>query len=105
MTSALVEPVLIEIKVWMARRRLNQSELAAKIGEGQPWLSKRLNGTVGLGVDDLVRIAAALEVPPGTFLQSPDPKRSATELMQYRYPVGQSGKSRAKAARTPKAAA
>lgn len=108
MSSTLIEPVLVEIKVWMARRRMNQSDLAAKLGEAQPWVSKRLSGNVGLGVDDLARIAVALDVPASEFLRpAPQPveRRMATELMQYRYNATSSGKAVAKSARTAQAAA
>ncbi len=54
-----------EIRVEMARRRLNQSELAERRDppEGQPWVSRRLSARTPLTVDDLERIAAALRVP------------------------------------------
>lgn len=83
-------PVLLEIRVWMARRQMNQSELAARIGVAQSWVSKRLSGTVALSVDDLGAIAEALDVPAWEFLRpAPQPaslRRSDMELMQYRYP-------------------
>jgi transcriptional regulator with XRE-family HTH domain len=108
MRTELVEPVLVEIRVWMARRHMNQSELAVRVGEAQPWVSKRLSGTVGLGVDDLVRIAKALEVPASEFLRpmpQPTDSRRLTELMQYRYNGRSSGKQAARSARTAQAAA
>lgn len=108
MTSTYVEPVLVEIKVWMARRDVTQVELAKRLGVAQSWVSKRLNGVVALTVEDMARIAVALNVPPWEFMR-PAPQvtsnSSATELMQYRYKMGGSGKSRAASARTVKPAA
>jgi len=107
-TTGYAAPVLVEIKVWMARRRINQTELAAKIGVAQSWVSKRLAGTVALTVDDLGAIATALDVPAWEFLRpAPQPSlsRSATELMQYRYTDGSERKRRARSARTIKPAA
>lgn len=46
----------------MARRRSNQSKLAAKLGVTEPWVSRRLNGKTDLTIEDLYRIAAVLEV-------------------------------------------
>ncbi len=106
MTSTYVEPVLVEIKVWRARRNVTQSQLAAQLGVAQSWVSKRINGVVGLTVDDMARIAEALDVPPWEFLRpAPQASRSATELMQYRYTSALMGKVRAASARTLKPAA
>ena len=68
-TSRVAEPVLTEIKVWMARRRLNQSELAVKLGVAQSWVSKRLAGKVVLTVNDLGLISEALDVPVSEFFR------------------------------------
>lgn len=70
-TASLAEPVITEVKVWMARRRLNQSELAARIGVDQTWVSKRLNGRVHLSVDDMGMLAQGLDVPAAEFLRLP----------------------------------
>jgi transcriptional regulator with XRE-family HTH domain len=98
--------VLVEIKVWMARRNITQVELAAELGVAQSWVSKRLNGVVGLTVEDMFRLAEALDVPPWEFLRpAPQTSRNATELMQYRYTSALMGKVRAASARTLKPAA
>lgn len=62
-----VEPITTEIKVWMARRRLNQGELAARIGVDQSWVSKRLSMKTTLTVEDLGLMADALGVPAAEF--------------------------------------
>ncbi len=54
--------VATEVKVWMARRRLTQAELAAKVGHDQTWLSKRLSGKVMLSVEDVLDLADALDI-------------------------------------------
>jgi transcriptional regulator with XRE-family HTH domain len=60
-------PVLTEIKVWMARRRLSQVELAKRMGVGTTWVNKRLTGEVATSVEDLGRFAVALGVPAAEF--------------------------------------
>lgn len=41
---------------------MTQVQLAAKIGENEMWMSRRLRGSQELGVNDLQRIAEALNV-------------------------------------------
>ena len=106
MTSTYVEPVLVEIKVWMARRDVTQVELAKRLGVAQSWVSKRLHGVVALTVGAMARTAEAPDVAPWGFLRpAPQTSRSATELRQYRYPSALMGKVRAASARTLKPAA
>lgn len=47
---------------------LSQADLADRVGEGQPWISRRLSGTVIVDVVELGRIAAALGVPVAQLL-------------------------------------
>ena len=54
--------IATEIKVWMARRRLTQAELAARVGHDQTWLSKRLSGKIILDVEDVLALADALGI-------------------------------------------
>lgn len=85
-TSHTAEPVLTEIKVWMARRRVNQTELAAKLGVAQSWVSKRLAGKVALTVNDLGLISEALDVPVGEFFRPASlEKRLTRDSVQNRY--------------------
>lgn len=58
----LDELVSGEIRAWMGRRRLNQSTLADALGERQQWVSRRLSGSVPMSLDDVERIAEALDV-------------------------------------------
>lgn len=85
------EPIRIEIQVWMARRRMNQSDLADQLGVQPSWVNKRLHGNVNLTIDDLIAIAAALDVPVTTFFDVPP---AHTELRPTRYtdsPTGTQG--------------
>lgn len=70
------EYVAEEIRVLLARRRMSASELARRIGQSQPYLSRRLTGEVALDVDDLVKIAQVLDVSPGSLLTGQDTLRS-----------------------------
>ena len=63
--SQLSERVASEIRAEMARKGISQSNLAVSLGESQSWLSRRTNtgpGRTPLDLNDLERIAAALEV-------------------------------------------
>jgi transcriptional regulator with XRE-family HTH domain len=91
-TSRVAEPVLTEIKVWMARRRVNQSELAVKLGVAQSWVSKRLAGKVVLTVNDLGLISEALDVPVGEFFRIAALDKGLTrDSVQNRYTLASSG--------------
>ncbi len=60
--STLTERVAEEIRSAMARRRFTGAQLAKALGVSAAWVSYRVNGTVSPSVDDLYRIAGALEV-------------------------------------------
>lgn len=62
-TRSLADRVSEEIRVEMARQRINQVELAARLHVAQPWVSRRLSGKTPITVDDLDRFAAALRKP------------------------------------------
>lgn len=62
-TGRVREMVAEEVRVLLARRRLSASELARQIGVTQPYISRRLTGDTPFDVDDLERIADALDVP------------------------------------------
>lgn len=74
--GAFADAVNVEVKVWMARRRLNQVELAAKIGVDQTWVSKRLSGKTATTVEDLGMIAAAMDIAAAEFYRVGDPASS-----------------------------
>lgn len=89
--SATTESVLIEIQAWMARRQMSQSELARQLGVSSPWVNKRLHGVVPISVDDVMAIAAVLDVSPLTFFDTPP---AHTELRPTRYNPSQGGTAR-----------
>ena len=51
-----------EVKAWMARRGISQTELAGALGFAQPNLSARLQGRTAFTLRDLARVAAYLDV-------------------------------------------
>lgn len=55
------QAVAEEVRAQMARRRVNGSELARRLGQSQPWVSRRTTGAVALDFDDLDAIARALD--------------------------------------------
>ena len=57
-----------EIRVLMVRRRVNQKQLAQRLNVSAMWVSGRLTGQTEIAVNDLPRIAAALEVPMADLL-------------------------------------
>lgn len=65
-----------EIRAVLARRRVTQVELARKLDVEVSWLKRRLNGITALSVDDMTKIAHALEVPVAQLTQPLD-KRDA----------------------------
>jgi transcriptional regulator with XRE-family HTH domain len=51
-----------EIRVLMVRKRVNQKQLAQRLDVSAMWVSGRLTGQTEIAVNDLPRIANALEV-------------------------------------------
>lgn len=64
--------IATEIKVWMARRRMTQAELAKAVGHDQTWVSKRLSGKIPLDVEDVLALADALNVRAVDFFRLDD---------------------------------
>lgn len=71
-TSQLSELVASEIRAEMARRGINQSTLADKVGEHPTWVGRRVNAVTTrrapITLDDLERIADALDLDPLTIV-------------------------------------
>jgi DNA-binding Xre family transcriptional regulator len=70
----LSDKVAEEIRAMMARKRVNGTELARRLGVSKMWVSDRLRGNQEIGLNDLDRIAAVLGVTvadlmPGTGRQ------------------------------------
>lgn len=60
--SDLASDVIIEISAMIGRRRMNQAALARALDVKPMWVSDRMTGRVRLTLDDLARIADALNV-------------------------------------------
>lgn len=59
-----------EVRVVLLRKGLEQQDLAEKLDVYDSWLSRRFKGQTPFTVDDLVRIADALEVTPADLVRS-----------------------------------
>lgn len=71
-----------EIRVLMVRKRVNQKQLAQRLDVSAMWVSGRLTGQTEIAVNDLPRIASALEVPVLDLL--PDSLRGASRATMDR---------------------
>jgi DNA-binding Xre family transcriptional regulator len=95
--TTLSERIAEEIRALLARRRMSGRELTRKLGVSPNWLSLRLTGVQAIDVNDLERIATALDVRPidlvsaaedGTTLRYPDPPLAASRRLADRRPPG-----------------
>lgn len=57
------------VRAELARRKTSQAAIAVVLGMSQAAVSRRLNGTVPFGVDELSRVAATLDVPLSRLIQ------------------------------------
>lgn len=62
--TRLNERVAEEIRAILARRRLSATELARQMGVTQSYLARRMTGVQPLDLDDIQRVARALDVQP-----------------------------------------
>lgn len=90
--TSLNELVAGEVRAALGRRRWRQSHLAARLGVNEMWVSRRLRGAQPIDLDDLQRIAEALEVSvtdliPSQRTQSTGPKVALTKA-RMRSPIG-----------------
>lgn len=61
-TAPIKQRVASEVRANMARQRISGSELARRIGVSQPYLHRRISGEIPFDIDDLARVAEALNV-------------------------------------------
>lgn len=61
------------IRAELARRRISHSDLAAAVGLSSPSLSRRLTGKYSWSLDELLKIAAFLDVEPAALLPGAAP--------------------------------
>lgn len=66
--TSLRERTAEEIRVLLARRNISAAELARRTGLKQPYVSRRMTGDVAWDIDDLERIARALNVEVADLL-------------------------------------
>jgi transcriptional regulator with XRE-family HTH domain len=71
MSETITASVAAEVRAELARQRMSQQLLAAKLGVSQQWVSRRIAGTVAFDVNELARIAGLLGVPMSQFLPVP----------------------------------
>lgn len=63
--------VAAEVRAELGRQDRNNTWLASELGVSEMWVSRRLSGTTKFTVDDLVRIAAALNIDATELLRAP----------------------------------
>jgi transcriptional regulator with XRE-family HTH domain len=60
-----------EIRAMLGRKRVTGRELARRLGVSQPWVSQRLTGHMDISLNDLQRIADALDLDFAELLPTP----------------------------------
>lgn len=71
-TATLTQLVADEIRVAMTRRRMSGRDLAKKLDVSPSWVSYRLSGRQPIDLNDLFRIAKALDVGVHQLLPPPE---------------------------------
>jgi transcriptional regulator with XRE-family HTH domain len=61
--------VRANVEALMEAYRWTQAELAERLGESQPWLSKRLTGKTPFQIEDLDALGAVFGLSPAQLLQ------------------------------------
>lgn len=61
-SRTLSDLIAEEIRVALTRQRMSQRQFAARLGVSPAWLNYRLTGVQEIGVNDLNRIAKALDM-------------------------------------------
>ena len=61
--GTFAERVAAEIRAEMGRQQVRYVRLAERLGENEVWVSRKVRGRTPLTINDLERIAAALDVP------------------------------------------
>ncbi|GAA2681933.1 helix-turn-helix domain-containing protein [Actinoplanes palleronii] len=89
-TATLSELVAEEIRALMARRQMSGRTLATKLDVSPSWVSYRLSGKQPIDINDLFRIANALDAGVHDLLPPPEVAARAAEP-----PVQPAGEGRA----------
>lgn len=69
-TTALNKAVAAQIRSLLGVRMLRQSQLASRMGVTEVWLSRRLREVQPMSLDDVERIAQALDLAPAELIAS-----------------------------------
>lgn len=68
MTDTIRLYVAAALRAEMARQRIDQRTLAARVNHSQTWVHYRTSGRVACNVEDLAALSEALAVPLSVFL-------------------------------------
>lgn len=68
MRESLSDRVRLSLRVELARRNWNATQLAERVGVSDMWVSRRMRGLTDFTVSDLDRVADALDVPVEVLL-------------------------------------
>lgn len=71
MSPTLNERVATEVRAELGRQRISVNELARRLGWSQPYLSRRVSGTVAFDLTDLERIANELRIGVTALIAEP----------------------------------
>lgn len=69
--TAQREAVAAEVRSWMGRRRMTQTELAVVLDKSQAYVSRRLGGEVAFDTDDLYVLADHFGIEVADLLGRP----------------------------------
>jgi transcriptional regulator with XRE-family HTH domain len=78
-TSELAEQALTSIAKILDRRRISAREVCRRVGEQHTWLSKRFAGEHALTLNDVARIADAINEPAADLLGFPQAPLARSE--------------------------
>lgn len=81
-SALLTDRVAAQIRAEMGWQGIRQSQLARLLGENDTWLSMRLRGLVPINLNELQRIAAALNVEAVDLLPRSNQGRVLTTVGQ-----------------------
>lgn len=65
----------------------SQNRLSHELGVSGPWLTRRMTGETSWSLDDLLAVAAALDVPFGDLLPRRDSNTEPAGLLIDGYPL------------------
>lgn len=68
MTQSLADFAAAQLRAEMARREISPTELGQRIGVSETWVRRRMRRQRQISIEDLERIAAALDLPPAFFV-------------------------------------